>query len=68
MIPQRPGLDVAEDGDTVVGTPRQEMVDLAVDDGSRTDPRVADASEVDHPRFARDFPLGHVMVGHLDGD
>lgn len=65
MVPVGVCLIVDKQYQTVIETTRTEMVSTTVDVWRQTDPTVAYDSEGYQERFAGQFALGDMMIGHL---
>ena len=65
MMPERTGLVIAQDRDSIIEPAPLEMQFLTIDEGGQTDPRIADGSERYEPRLAVTIPLCGMMVEEL---
>ena len=65
VIPVGARLIVDQQDQTVVKPARAEVVNLALNDGSQTDPGITNASERNHVGLTGQFALRKMMVGQL---
>jgi hypothetical protein len=68
VVPMRMRFTVSQHRQSICKPDRAKMMDVAVHDGSQTDPAIAWRSKTDQIRFPAQFTLCHMVIRHLTRD